>query len=88
MSGFPTHAQNKTAFERLSNGIQTLFYFAKKYSKSLCQLMENHYLYRKKDKVYPVRYAAILSKSMIIFSFIFAVSRFHDAVSSPLSYSG
>lgn len=53
-----TH-KNRTAFERLSNGIQTLFFYAKKDSKKHCQFSENSYLYIVLERVLPLQFFAI-----------------------------
>ena len=52
-----TH-KNRTAFERLSNGIQTLFFLCKKDSKKHCQFSKNSYLYIVLERVFTL---AILS---------------------------
>lgn len=53
-----TH-KNGTAFERLSNGIQTLFFYAKKDSKKHCQFSKNSYLYIVLERVLPLQFFAI-----------------------------
>lgn len=53
-----TH-KNRTAFERLSNGIQTLFFFCKKDSKKHCQFSKNSYLYIVLERVLPLQFFAI-----------------------------
>lgn len=53
-----TH-KNRTAFERLSNGIQTLFFYAKKDSKKHCQFSKNSYLYIVLERVLPLQFFAI-----------------------------
>ena len=53
-----TH-KNRTAFERLSNGIQTLFFSAKKDSKKHCQFSKNSYLYIVLERVLPLQFFAI-----------------------------
>ena len=52
-----TH-KNKTAFERLSNGIQTLFFYAKKDSKKHCQFSRILYLYTVLERVLPLHFLA------------------------------
>lgn len=47
-----TH-KNRTAFERLSNGIQTLFFSTKKDSKKHCQFSKKSYLYIVLERVLP-----------------------------------